>query len=168
MIAQAVALEHPDRVERLVLGATTPGGAGHTAAPDDTVAFLGRRAGMPPEEAVWASVPYNHGPATRARDGQRIAEDIAQRLRFPVTPESYTAQLAAALDHDCHDRLERIAVPTLVIHGLEDVMVAPANGRTLAERIPGARLVELPGAAHLYPTDEPAADRQVAAFLTDG
>ena len=83
MIAQAVALEHPDRLERLVLGATTPGGAGHIAAPDDTVAFFTRRAGMPAEEAVWASVPDNYVPATRARHAQRIAEDIEQRLRLP-------------------------------------------------------------------------------------
>ena len=168
MIAQAVALEHPDRVERLVLGATTAGGPGHTAAPDDTVAFFSRRAGMPAEEAVWASVPYNYGPATRARHGQRIAEDIEQRLRFPVAPEFYLAQLAAALSHDCHDRLAEITAPTLVVHGVEDVMVSPVNGRVLAELIPGARLIELPGAAHLYPTDEPAADRSVAAFLTEG
>jgi pimeloyl-ACP methyl ester carboxylesterase len=56
--------------------------------------------------------------------------------------------------------------PTLVVHGDEDVMVPPANGRLLAALIPGARLIELPGAAHLYPTDEPDADREVAAFLT--
>ncbi len=45
-------------------------------------------------------------------------------------------------------------------------MVAPGNGRLLAEAIPGAELVELPEAAHLYPTDDPDADRRIAAFLT--
>ena len=47
-------------------------------------------------------------------------------------------------------------------------MVLLANGRMLAELIPGARLIELPGAAHLYPTDDPAADHSVAASGTEG
>jgi pimeloyl-ACP methyl ester carboxylesterase len=86
-------------------------------------------------------------------------------LRFPIEPAPYAAQLAAALSHDAHDRLARIAAPTLVVHGQEDVMVPPANGRLLASLIP-AQLLELGGAAHLYPTDEPDADREIAAFLT--
>jgi pimeloyl-ACP methyl ester carboxylesterase len=48
------------------------------------------------------------------------------------------------------------------------MMVPPANGQLLADLIPGARLIELTGAAHLYPTDDPDADVQVAAFLTSG
>ena len=44
-------------------------------------------------------------------------------------------------------------------------MVPPANGRLLASLILDARLLELSGAAHLYPTDEPSADRDIAAFL---
>lgn len=166
MIAQEIALEYRDRVQRLVLGATTPGGSNAIAAPLQTLEFFQRRAEMPAEEGVWASVPYNYAPGTRARGGERIAQDIEQRLRFPVESEPYAAQLAAGFGHDTYDRLAEVAVPTLVVHGQQDVMVNPGNGRLLAERIPGARLAEFPAAAHLYPTDEPLADREVASFLT--
>jgi 3-oxoadipate enol-lactonase len=165
MIAQEIALRHPARVQRLVLGATTPGGARSTPAPAETLAFFQRRGDMPAEEAAWASVPYNYAPGTRAEHGDRIAQDVAQRLRYPIEPEPYKAQLAAAFGHDAHERLRGLAMATLVVHGIEDVMVPPDNGRLLAQLIPDARLAEFPGAAHLYPTDEPAVDREVAAFL---
>ena len=166
MIAQEVALRHPDRVERLVLGATTPGGERAVAIDEDARAFFARRAQMSAEEAVWASVPYNYGAATRAEHAERIGEDIVQRLRFPIEPEPYRAQLAAALGHDTGDRLGDIRAPTLVVHGEEDRMVPAANARILAEAIPGARADLWPGAGHLYPTDEPEADRRVLEFLT--
>jgi 3-oxoadipate enol-lactonase len=168
MIAQEIALRYPQRVERLVLGATTPGGPRAIPATQDTQAFFRRRADMPAEEAVWASVPYNYAPRTRTQHGYRIAEDIIQRLRFPVEPDPYQAQLDAAMAHDVWDRLAQISAPTLVVHGLEDVMVPPPNGRLLAEAISGAELIEFPDTAHLYFTDEPAVDREVAAFLRAG
>ncbi len=166
MIAQEIALRHPDRIARLVLGATTPGGDGALPADEATLEFFQRRGQMPAEEAVWASVPYNYSIRTRAQHGDRIVQDIRQRLRYPIEPEPYAAQLAAALGHDAYDRLGRVRAPTLVVHGQEDVMVPPANGRLLANLVPDARLLELRGAAHLYPTDEPNADHEIAAFLT--
>ena len=168
MIAQEVALRHPDRVERLVLGATTPGGDRAVASGEDARAFFARRAQMSAEEAVWASVPYNYGAATRERHAGRIGEDIVRRLRFPIEPAPYQAQLAAALGHDTGGRLGAIRAPTLVVHGEEDRMVPAANARILANAIPGARTELWPGAGHLYTTDEPEADRRVLAFLTDG
>jgi pimeloyl-ACP methyl ester carboxylesterase len=165
MIAQEIALRHPRRVARLVLGATTPGGHAASPASETMLAFFHRRGQMPAEEAVWASVPYNYSAQTRGEHGDRIAQDIGQRLRYPIEAEFYAAQLAAAIAHDAHDRLTEIRAPTLVVHGLEDVMVPPPNGRLLAGLIPGARLLELSGAAHLYPTDEPRADHEIAAFL---
>jgi pimeloyl-ACP methyl ester carboxylesterase len=122
---------------------------------------------MSAEEAVWASVPYNYGPRTRAERAKQIGEDIAQRLRYPIEPEPYAAQLAAALGHDAHDQLGQITQPALVVHGEADVMVPPANARLLADAIPGAKLVTFPDAGHLYPTDEPEADRAVARFLSE-
>lgn len=165
MVAQELALRHPDRVRSLVLGATTPGGERAVAVDADALAFFELRGRLDAETAVWASVPYNYGPATRRAGGERIAADIAQRLRFPIEPAPYQAQLAAAMGHDAGDRLAGIDAPTLVVHGEADRMIAPANAALLARAIPGAQVQTWPGAGHLYPTDEPRADEQVLRFL---
>jgi pimeloyl-ACP methyl ester carboxylesterase len=166
MIAQEVALRHPERVDSLVLGATSAGGAAATPPDRETLAFLGRRATVPDEEGRWASVPYVYSERTRSSGGVRIGEDFARRRDYRFDPLGYGAQLAAAAAHDAVARLGDIAAPTLVVHGAEDRMVPPANGRALAARIAGSRLLELDGAAHLYTTDEPAADAAVLEFLT--
>jgi 3-oxoadipate enol-lactonase len=164
MIAQEVALRHPDRVRALVLGATTAGGPNLVPADEAVNAFVRLRAQMTAEHAVWASVPINYAPRTRREGGDRIAEDIVQRLRFPIEPEYYSAQLAAAHGHDAP--VQDIRAPTLVVHGEEDVLIKPANGERLAELIPGAELSMWPGAAHLYFTDESEIDRYVARWLS--
>jgi pimeloyl-ACP methyl ester carboxylesterase len=166
MIAQVMALRHPERVRALVLGASTAGGTRHELADDAVLAFMQRRTSMPPEEAVWAAVPYNYGKATRERYADRIGQDVVQRLRYPITRDGYEAQLAAAWGHNTAHRLRWIAAPTLVVHGSEDRLVPVANGVRLAEGIRGARLKVLRGAGHLYTTDAPQADRHVLRFLT--
>ena len=165
MIAQEVALRHPDRVGALVLGATTAGGDAWVQASDEVVAFVRLRAQMTAEHAVWASVPINYSSRTRRERGDRIAEDVERRLRYPVEAEYYSAQLAAANAHDA--RVGDIRAPTLVVHGEEDVLIPPENGRRLAAAIPGAELSLWPGAAHLYFTDEPEVDRAVAGWLSE-
>jgi 3-oxoadipate enol-lactonase len=165
MVAEELALSYPERVRRLVLGATSAGGSAATPPDELTLAFLERRAAMPFEEGVWASVPYLYGDATRRRHGGRIAADIAQRLRSRIEPEAYRAQLAAAWAHDAAERVAQISAPTLVVHGDADRMVPAGNGRRLAELVPGAELQLWTGAGHLYTTDEPEADRQILRFL---
>jgi len=165
MIAQELALAEPQRVRSLVLGASTPGGAGHVLPDRETLEFLNRRATMDFEEGVWASVPYNYGYATRTTFAARLGADIAQRLRYPPNATGYRAQLAAAWGWDATQRLPELRVPALVLHGDEDRIVPVENGRRLAAAIAGSRFEELAGAGHLYPTDEPRADREVLRFL---
>jgi pimeloyl-ACP methyl ester carboxylesterase len=165
MIAQELALRYPDRVGGLVLGATSPGGAAATPPDAATVAFLARRAALGDEEGRWASVPYVYSARTRRVGGQRIGEDFARRREYPFSLGGYMAQLAAAAAHDAFSRLSEIRAPTLVVHGAEDRMVPPKNGRTLAAAIPDAELLLVNDAAHLYTTDEPAADEAVLRFL---
>jgi 3-oxoadipate enol-lactonase len=167
MIAQEVALRHPDRVRSVVLGATTPGGAAAVAAGPDVQAFLPLRAQMRADFAVWASVPINYAPRTRREHGDRIAEDIAQRLRFPVEPEPYLAQLQAAQAHDAAERLGGLTAPALVVHGAEDVLIPPANAEVLARRLPDAELRVYEDAAHLYFTDDLRIDVGVRDWLAE-
>jgi pimeloyl-ACP methyl ester carboxylesterase len=120
---------------------------------------------MGPEEAEWAAVPYAYADKTRQFHPERIVADIAHRLSSPPDALAYLHQAAAVAAHDAYERLNRMAAPTLVVHGEQDVFVPPANALVLAERIPGAQLRLWPDAGHTYTIDEPRADREVARFL---
>jgi 3-oxoadipate enol-lactonase len=166
-VAQQVALRHPERVQSLVLGATHAGGP-HARRPDPAVLdFLRRRLNMDHEEAAWTSVPFNYGERCRAEHPERIAEDVAYRLAHSFPTHAYRAQMWAASTHDTYRRLDRIRAPTLVVHGRDDMMIPVENGRMLAERIPGARLIELPDTGHLYPTEAPHIEEQIGDFIRE-
>jgi 3-oxoadipate enol-lactonase len=165
MVAQQLALRHPERVRALVLGATHPGGRRVAQPEPEVVAFFHRRLTMQSEEAAWASVPYNYGARCRSSQTARIAEDIEVRLRNPFNVRAYRAHLYAASLHNCHGRLGRIAAPTLVVHGAEDRMIPVANAQLLADGVPGAKLRVLEDSGHLYPTDEPGVDAEIGSFL---
>jgi 3-oxoadipate enol-lactonase len=167
MVAQQVALRHPRRVKSLILGATQPGGRRAVRADDEVMTFFRRRSTMDMEEAAWASVPYNYGPRAREEHVDRIADDIERRMINPFNEQAYRAQLFAAALHNCYGRLDRIRVPTLVVHGEHDRVIPVDNARLMAERIPGSRLRILPEAGHLYPTEEPAVDDSIASFVAD-
>jgi pimeloyl-ACP methyl ester carboxylesterase len=164
-VAQQLALRHPARVRSLVLGATHPGGARAVAPDAEVLDFFRRRPGMPAEEAARASVPFNYGERCRREHPERIAEDLRRRLAHPFPEEAYRAQLYAAALHNCHRRLARIGVPTLVVHGRHDRMIPVANAELLAAAIPGAQLRILEESGHLYPTEQPEVDAEIAQFL---
>jgi 3-oxoadipate enol-lactonase len=167
MVAQQLALRHPDRVRSLVLGATHAGGPRVHWPDPDVLEFLRKRLRMRPEEGAWSSVAFNYGARCRAEHPERIAEDIAQRLAHPFPEQAYRAQLWAGTLHDCYSRLNRIDAPTLVVHGRDDRMVPVENGRMIAERIPGARLIEIEQCGHLYPTEAPEVDEAIAEFMNE-
>jgi 3-oxoadipate enol-lactonase len=165
MVAQQLALRHPERVRSLVLGATNAGGPRASRPDAEVVAFLRRRLRMRAEDAARESIPFNYGPRCRSEHFDRIEEDIAQRLAHPFSERAYRAQMFAAGLHNCYGRLPRIDVSTLVVHGRHDRMVPVANAHLIAERIPGARLRILDESGHLYPTEEPAVEDAIGAFL---
>ena len=165
MVAQELALRHPERVQALVLGATTGGGPDAVLAKPQPLTFFVRVGAMAPEEAEWAAVPYNYGLNTRRNHGERIAQDIANRVEHQTDTLAYLHQVGAAMAHNTVGRLGSIRSPTLVVHGAEDLVMPPRNGEILAGAIPGAELKLWRGAGHLYVTDEPAADRYIKRFL---
>ena len=166
MVAQQLALRHPERVRSLVLGATHGGGPQLHWPDVEVLEFLRKRLRMRPEEGAWSSVEFNYGERCRRDHPERIAEDVAQRLAHPFPEQAYRAQLWAGALHDTAGRLHRITAPTLVVHGREDRMIPVENGRMLADRIPNAQLLEVEDSGHLYPTEAPHVDAAIVDFMT--
>jgi len=151
MIAQEFALQYPARVRSLILGCTAAGGATAVRAEPEAIQMLMNREKMSPEQAAEASVPFIYDPTTpRAR----IDEDIAIRRPWFPSAAGYAAQLQGILGWESYSRINQIVAPTLVIHGESDRLVPPGNSKLIAERIPGAKLVMIPHASHLFLTDQ--------------
>lgn len=151
LIAQEVALRSPHRVRSLVLACTHPGAA-HAVWDTEALALLADRGGLTPQEAAEASIPFNYAAGTPR---ERIEQDWAVRMPLACTPAGYLAQLTGSSVWSGLERLPSLRVPTLVLHGDGDRLVPPANGRRIAEAVPGAELVVLPDANHLFFTDQP-------------
>jgi pimeloyl-ACP methyl ester carboxylesterase len=160
LIAQELALTAPDRVLSLCLTATHPGIA-HAVMNPEAVQMLMKRGEMTPSEAAEASVPFNYAPTTPR---ERIEEDWAIRMPLAATNEGYLAQAAGTSQWDGYDRIPGITARTMVLHGELDTLVPLANGRAIAERIPGAELVVVPDANHVLMTDQ---TEQVGKVLLD-
>lgn len=151
MIAQHVALRHPDRVTGLVLLATTPGlPHGRPPAVEVIRTFLrlpfakGREAS---KHLVRLMIPDREVHRARelfARWPEAVKADPIERLTF-------LAHLSAVLGHSTGFRLRKIQCPTVVVGGAEDVLIPPHNARALAKLIPGAHLEILEGVGHAIP-----------------
>ena len=166
MIAQEVALRHPDLVDGLVLGCTGPGGELSLRPSPEAMAAFALAKGEDPEAEVRRMLPFLYTDACiRERPGE-IEEFVRRRLDHPTPPEGYLAQLSAAVTHDASSRLGQIRARTLVITGDADRLVDWENSLRLAGRIPGAALVVLPGAPHrLFAETAEAFNREVLRFL---
>lgn len=163
MIAQEMALRHPEKILSLTLGCTWPGGP--QSVPPEQWALDALLGGKGISDPALQEVLFS--PAYLAEHGSEIMEAFERFPDYPETPpEVATAQWLAIQGHDTYDRLPSISAPTLVLHGTDDPLVPAANGRILAERIPGAELVLLEGARHLYLSEKQAeTDAAVLAFL---
>ena len=153
MIAQEFALQYPHRVRSLILGSTAAGGPHAVQAQPEALEALLRR-DVTPAQAKEAIIPFIYDPGTPR---ERIAEDMVIRMKWYPTPQGYMGQLQGIFGWEASSRLAQITAPTLVIHGESDRLVPPANARLIAERIPGAKLVLIPHASHIFETDQPAA-----------
>jgi pimeloyl-ACP methyl ester carboxylesterase len=149
-VALELALAHPEAVDRLVLCVTSAGGPTHVATspavmrllmPDDAEEETGEGA-----RRVCAAVA---APGWAERHPDEIEAFVEIARHRPLSRDAYLRQLAACRAHDVSDRLDRIAAPTLVLHGDVDPLVPLANGVHLAERIGGARLKVYADTGHI-------------------
>lgn len=162
MIAQEFALQYPNRVRSLILGCTAAGGPHAVRAEDAAIQVLMTR-GQDPDQFAAAIGPFIYAQGTAA---ERMDEDTAVRRKWYPSADAYYAQLQAIMNWEGYSRLAQVSAPTLVLHGENDRLVPPENAKLIAGRIPGAKLVMIPGASHILGTDQPdAVHAAILSFL---
>lgn len=169
MVAQELAIRHPQRVRRLVLAGTTSGGAGGSSYPIHE--FLD----LDPETRARRGLEVMDNtftPQWQAEHPQEAARLIRERMILAARRAGDVAlergkrrQLMARAQHDCFDRLPRITAPTLVIAGERDGQAPVELARNLADAIAGARMVVVPGAHHTLLGGSPHAYEAIIDFL---
>ncbi|HUI25709.1 MAG TPA: alpha/beta hydrolase [Candidatus Kryptonia bacterium] len=180
MIAQELALRHPEQVRSLVLGCTYPEPdadierqrefsvsalGGHIAASGAIQIDL---KSVDPMQFFQTLLPAVFNPEFMEKELPKLIELFGGALQYGFSLEAILGQVAAVMSHKATDRLHQIGVPTLVITGDADRLVPPANSDILAKHIPNAKLVKVPGGSHGFNFETPEIfNREVLAFLAD-
>ena len=158
-VAQALALDFHQRVEKLILCSTNFGGPRHIPVTAEAMKVL-------TDVTSDALTRFKNGLAVSTAPGwseknpEMIEEWIKWRVANPIEPVHYQAQLAIGLAllpeaAAFENKLPEISVPTLILFGAHDKVVPPANADLLAKQIAGSQTRILPGAGHFFPIEVP-------------
>ncbi len=155
MIAQELALAHPERIRTLTIGASYCGGPQSTLMAPEDLQMLGAAMASGDRDQVFRAMwEINLSPGFREDDSRYTAfSEMAAALSSPQPV--IVQQMQACAAHDTHERLGQIELPTLVIHGDADRLLGYPNGRQIAALIPGARLETLEGVGHMFWWEQP-------------
>lgn len=168
-IAQAIALDFPQRVEKLILCSTNFGGPNHAPITPEAMKVL-------TDVTSDALTRFKNGLAVSTAPGwseknpAMIEEWIQWRVANPIEPVHYQAQMAIGLGllpeaAAFENKLPRLNFPTLILFGAHDKVVPPANADLLAQKIAGSTVVIFPDAGHFFPIEiAEAASRTILDF----
>jgi 3-oxoadipate enol-lactonase len=168
MVAQELALRHGQKVNRLALCCTSPGGAGGASFPFHEIAHMSRL------ERAHHMIPISdrrHDAAWAKARPDQYEQLVAMAAADPYADEPGHAmgaqrQLEARAKHDTWERLNRIACPVLIAAGRYDGIAPPDRQEGMAKRIPDARLAFFEG-GHLFLLQDRAAFPAIIEFLTE-
>ena len=149
MIAQEIALNYPERVEKLVLVVTHPGGA--EAVPPkpeimDLITLDWRE--HEPEEIIelWLKALFTPEFVEKYPIVAKISKE--KLMENMIAYEDHLKQLKAIADFNAYERLKNLKIPTLVIGAERDILVPPENSVKIAKAIPNAKLAIVKDAGH--------------------
>lgn len=169
-VAQALALDRPTLVNKLILSATNFGGPNHIPVAQEVLAILTDME-ADPVERLRRGIGVSTAPGFAEGNAELVEKWLDYRVEHPIEPEPYQAQLGvgmglataeAAFEH----RLKNVTAPTLILFGEHDKVVPPGNAELLAREIPDSRIEVLEDAGHFFPMEVPErAVEVVAGFL---
>ncbi|WP_185981883.1 alpha/beta fold hydrolase [Skermania sp. ID1734] len=157
VIAQELAVRHPDRIARLILVSTIPPAPAHV--PTDLRVLMPPPARIPVGSRSQSELLARFYLGTSARafhPEPEVVDELAAQLHARQTPViSALQQWRASIAWRGPGRLAAITAPTTIVTGAADPIVRARNGDTLARLIPGARCVEFTDVGHLVPWEAP-------------
>jgi 3-oxoadipate enol-lactonase len=163
-VAQELALEHPERLRRLVLCSAAPGGPKAVPMPQSTQDVFARYPTMEREAGLRMFVENSLGERGVRELPELVEEILRYRLDRAPTVEAWAAQATAGATYDSYDRIGGISVPTLVVHGGGDVVVDPRNAELLGSLISGSCVEIVPDRGHLLIWED---SERVAQLVTE-
>jgi pimeloyl-ACP methyl ester carboxylesterase len=154
-IAQEISLKYPERVEKLVLCATTCGGTEAVAISPELMEILMKGAkGKSLEERAEQMIQL-----TFTEEFIKIHPDIIERerqsiLKNPTPDFSFQRQLGAVMKFSTGGRLKMVKTPTLIVHGRKDILVPPENAQVLAKLIHDSKVAYFDNSGHAFFSQE--------------
>jgi 3-oxoadipate enol-lactonase len=164
MIAQELALRHPNRVRSLALLCTTPGGP--DAEPADVSMESPQAANMTPSEAFDRAMAWLYNDAWARENREELLRRSVENAHLRISPEEFARQRAAIAAHDTSDRLSRIDQPVLILAGVDDPLIPISNPRRLHRAFPEARMVEYPGRHYFHIEFAEDVNRELLEFFS--
>jgi 3-oxoadipate enol-lactonase len=155
MIAQELALAHPELIRTLTLGCTYCGGPRSVHLSENVLQRIVHARKSGDRELALRTSWETNVSAEFAADEDEWASFVARANRRSVALAVIAQQAFAISQHDTSARLGGIELPTLVLHGTADQLLPVANGHLIAELIPGAQLEIFDGVGHLFVLERP-------------
>jgi pimeloyl-ACP methyl ester carboxylesterase len=156
MIAQEIALKFPERVKKLILCSTSCGGSKAEMSSIETqkiltkLSFKGHT-----RKLVEEAMPHIFTKKFMDENPEFMEKKIDDVLINPTGPIPFKAQMGSWMRYTSCRKLKNLNIPTLIMHGKQDILVPPSNGDLLAAKIPNAETVFFDSNAHLIHTEEP-------------
>jgi pimeloyl-ACP methyl ester carboxylesterase len=153
-IAQLIAINHPEKVLSLTSIMSGPGGTDEVPPKPEGAAVLAmsppdtREGRIEQSSSIRRALVGPGDPFDEVLERARSARAV-DRAYYPVGVGRQLVAIMAAKSR--LERLKHLRVPTLVVHGVDDVLVPVENGRLVADAVPGARLIEIDGMGHDLP-----------------
>lgn len=168
-IAQEMALEQPDRVDRLVLLATTCGGPEYLELTKDLWSETAALRGLPPDDMIRKGMALAAAPGFAQEHPELIERSVRIRLDNFQPLYAFNRQSTAAYHFNSKERARLIRCPVLILAGAQDKVMPFQLTQVLAGIIPEARLKAYPDAGHLLFLEKAQEINQtIIEFLSGG
>jgi pimeloyl-ACP methyl ester carboxylesterase len=168
MIAQELAINYPEKVEKLVLCSTAAGGEGVVMPSQETLEANMRAGSASPEESARMFLSICVTKEFMDKNPDYVESMTKRILKAPISPGAFQRQSDATTTFVINNKLSRVSgikAPTLILCGKRDILIPPENSTILAKTIPNAKLLVLERSGHGLAEDAEEAINAMMQFL---